>query len=247
MKTASFRLPVVGLLLGSLIFSGGCGKKEKLAREAEAQRMAEEQIARAAEARRLEEEQAAAAQRAAEAARIAAEQAAQAAEEQRLAEEKLRAEAEARQRANDDALAALQGDWRVIPKNQNWQFPEPPSFIRIRTDSCIVRMQAGQGIMGGWDTDTGESLNWVKDDDGTSYLEHAHYQMTVSADTSPWHLTLTKTRKDGTLVEKKGLGRMEGGMLWLWIGKPGEEPPDSLALEKDYTFKAQRAAAPEEK
>jgi uncharacterized protein (TIGR03067 family) len=100
------------------------------------------------------------------------------------------------------------------------------------------------GFHGGIDRDTGESMPWVKDENGVSYCEMGHCQMVVRTNTAPWQLDLTKKKKDGELIVKKGICQLNGDELKLSIGEPGKNRPTSFddpGFNGDYTvFTASR-------
>ena len=69
-------------------------------------------------------------------------------------------------------------------------------------------------------------------------LLHAHCQIAFRTNTTPWQLDLTKKKKDGELIEMKGICLLKDNTLKLSIGEPGKDRPTSFddpGSTADYT------------
>lgn len=120
--------------------------EEKAAKEAEAQRQAEEQAAKEAEAQRLAEEQAAK-EAEAEAQRLAEEQASKEAEAQRQAEEKAAKEAEAQRQAEEKA--AKEAEAQRQAQEQTTGQAEPNTQTSEQTQEPSGTQNNNTGTSGG--------------------------------------------------------------------------------------------------
>jgi len=130
--------------------------------------------------------------------------------------------------------AALQGDWEVVPTpNPYSQSEGPQASVRITPSSYVHRLREMSGFRGAWDRDTGESMTWVKDDDGVRYCQTGPYQITVRTQTQPWQVDLRRTLADGKAVGMKGIVTVKDDTLRLSLGKPGKARPSSFDAPAD--------------
>jgi len=125
----------------------------------------------------------------------------------------------------------LQGDWLIPSRPRGihggYQMPDnPPTTIRITAESLSHRMPKQAGMLGGWD-ETGQAIKWVKDGDGKEYMETAPFACVVDTKPHPWTIDLS-IRKDGKLIEKKGILQIKDDTLSLSVGEAGQPRPTSF-------------------
>lgn len=122
---------------------------------------------------------------------------------------------------------SLQGDWIVKPVPSMNLPDRPATTIRIDANTYLTRIQKARGVLGVID----ESGAWtvVEDADGKEYLQSQPYEIAARTNTMPWQIDLRMVKKDGAIIEKKGICSLKDGTVQLAIGKAGEERPTTFA------------------
>lgn len=135
------------------------------------------------------------------------------------------------QQADDRPMVppSVQGDWIVAPgPSFDPRFKEPVASVRMTSSNYVHRLREADGFNGGWDTDTGEPMEWVTDEDGTKHCEKARWSASVRTNATPWQIDLWRRDKGGQMTERKGILALQDDTLRLRVGKPGAERPVSF-------------------